>query len=338
MKQQQLEALVIAAIDRARAGNPIEDDRIEFKQEWPDPTKARQLAGFANRANGNFVIYIVGASESGTVFALDGTDPADWWATLSSKFGGVAPDLLHHINVPTGAGESVAALLFGTDRAPYVVNVEGGGSPEREVPMRDGTRTRSARRDELLRMLVPQSSVPPALLLASNFTAEWYPEHLASEGFPNRPAGAARCSLWGDALIFLEHTATSGIMLPFHEMKATLETSDRVIQLGVSLTPPRQGEAPPDFGVHTRREGVVATGPGQFQIRLSAKELVSEDRDFLEGVDNWTVRLGFGVTGAPRSVQIDGALSRDIGFVPFLSTVQVQLARWKMEPIRTAQS
>ncbi|WP_104136808.1 helix-turn-helix domain-containing protein [Cryobacterium sp. Y62] len=334
MKQQQLEALVIASIDRARAGNPIEDDRIEFKREWPDPTKARQLAGFANRANGNYVVYIVGASESGAVFALDATDPADWWAKLSSKFDGVAPDLMHHINVPTGAGESVAALLFGTDRAPYVVNAGGGGSPEREVPMRDGTRTRSARRDELLRMLVPQSSVPPALLLGSSFTAEWYPEASAREEFPNQDARPAFCSLSGTALIFLEHTAASGVMLPFHAMEASLETRDRAIPLKVRLSPQKQGESPPDFGVHARRDGVIATGPGQFPIGLSANDLGSEERDFLEGVENWTVRMKFGVIGAPRSVQVDGALSRDREFVPFQGAMQVQLARWKLSPIR----
>lgn len=334
MKQQQLETLVVATIERARAGNPIEDDRIEFKREWPDPTKARQLAGFANRANGNYVIYIVGASESGITFALDATDPADWWATLSSKFDGVSPDLIHHINVPTGARESVTALLFGTDRAPYVVNVEGGGSPEREVPMRDGTRTRSARRDELLRMLVPQASVPPALLLGCTFIAQWNPERLPSEAYPQQDTRPAWCSLSGIVRIFLEHTGASGVMLPIHDMEASLNTKDRAIPLSFSLSGQRHSQTPPDFGVHTRSDGVVATGPGQFQIGVSAKALGSEERDFLEGVETWTVRMKFGVTGASRPVQIDGALSRDRDFEPFQGSEQIQLAQWKLLPIR----
>ncbi|MBG6053636.1 hypothetical protein IWX81_000026 [Salinibacterium sp. CAN_S4] len=334
MKQQQLEALVIATIDRARTGNPIEDDRIEFKREWPEPTKARQLAGFANRANGNYVIYLVGASESGEIFALDGTDTADWWASLSSKFDGVPPDLMHHINVPIGSRESVVALLFGTDRAPYVVTVDGGGSAEREVPMRDGTRTRSARRDELLRLLVPQASVPPALLLACRFTAQWNPERLVRESYPQESARPAWCSLYGVANVFLEHTARSGVMLPFHDMEASLETKHRSIPLSITLATNRPQDTPPNFGVHSRRDGVVATGPGQFQIRFNSRKLDSEEREFLEGIENWTVRMKFGVTGASRSVQIDEGLPRNRTFVDNTGASNIDVARWEIPTTR----
>jgi hypothetical protein len=318
MRQQQLESLVLSVIDRARTGQPIEDDRFEFKQEWPDPSRARQLAGLANRANGDYVIYILGADESGTIFALDAVDPADWWAQVSSKFDGVAPELVNHLNVPIGENESVTALHFATDRAPYVIKVGSGGSPEREVPIRDGTRTRSARRDELLRMLGPQAVVPSAVLLDSGLDANW---HLGQRG------GEGTCYLSGSASIFLEHTANSGVMLPMHDMGGTLETSDRVIPISISLWLGQKGEVPPSFGVDVRHDGVVATGPGLFDCRFSAG-FDAKERDFLKGVDEWKLRLKFGVTGSTKMVQVEGLLVRAENYTPFIGEVQVQLARW----------
>jgi hypothetical protein len=298
MRQQQLEVLVIDAIDRARSGNPIEDDRIEFKQAWPEPSKARQLAGTVNRANGNDVIYIVGANEAGDLFALGSTDVADWWAQHSSRFDGVAPDLQNHINIPIDDGGSVTALQFGTDRAPYVVKADKGGSPEREVPIRDGTRTRSATRAELLRMLLPQAAVPPALLLEGRVNSEMY------LGDDDR-----NCYMSGSVSVFLEHTAREGVMLPWHDMTATIEAKGRVFPLSVGLSPAKEGQVAPAFGVHVRRDGAFVTGPGSILLQLQNTFSTAEE-NFLRGVQDWILRLSLGVTGSPRNIQIDGLLSR----------------------------
>ena len=63
MTPQQLEALVLTAIDCVRSGGQIEDDRIEVKRDWPGISKARQLAGAANRARGDALIYLIGLDE-----------------------------------------------------------------------------------------------------------------------------------------------------------------------------------------------------------------------------------------------------------------------------------
>jgi hypothetical protein len=300
MRQQQLEGLVLAAIDRARAGNPTEDDRIEFKREWPDVGKVRQLAGAVNRANGSYVVYIVGTDERGVIFPLGSTDVADWWAQFSSKFDGVPPDLVNHINVPIDGANSVTALEFGTERAPYVVKVDKGGSPEREVPIREGTRTRSATRTELLRMLRPQASVPPALPLTGMVKADFYTD---DEG------GGDRCVIFGTATVFLEHTSPSAIMLPSHDIAVTIEADGRVFPLPGQLVPSKAGQVPPAFGVHVQRDGVFATGPGSFVIRFE-QQFDQSERTFLLAVQSWEMRLRFGVTGAQRATQVEVRLSR----------------------------
>ena len=47
------------------------------------------------------------------------------------------------------------ALLFETDRAPFVVRYPSDGQGSHEVPWRDGTGVRTARRSDLLSILVP---------------------------------------------------------------------------------------------------------------------------------------------------------------------------------------
>lgn len=293
MRQKQLEHVVFEAIRQARAKSPIEDDRIEFKRGWPKDDKARQLAGAANRANGNDLIYIIGADEDGVVFKLDSTDAADWWKQFERRFDAIPPDLENHINVVIDDGESVIALQFRTERAPYVVKCQGGGSPELEVPIRDGTRTRSATRTELLRMLLPQASVPPALLLSGDIKASGY------------SGGIGACVVEGSASVFLEHTAPSGSMLPYHEMTGTLEAEGHSLPLSIVLIPARETEMPLAFGVHARDDGVFVTGPGSFRFRFESR-LDYSQQSFLRGVTEWQIRLRFGVVGSPRATEVEG--------------------------------
>lgn len=63
------------------------------------------------------------------------------------------------------------ALLFETDRAPYTVYVPGpdGNPTDRlEVPYRVAAGTRSARREDLLRILVPKAAQPSLEILKCN--------------------------------------------------------------------------------------------------------------------------------------------------------------------------
>src|SRR5690606_41755239 len=56
-------------------------------------------------------------------------------------------------------GQPIVALLFDTSSFPYVVTKgDGPGAFEWEVPMREGTRTRSARRSEIVRLFTPEAA------------------------------------------------------------------------------------------------------------------------------------------------------------------------------------
>jgi len=150
----QLEGLVSRAIRLARSGGGKEDDRVEFKREWPTPDRSRQLAAAANKAAGELLFWVIGYDEgSGEVVKLDHTDPANWWPQMQKRFSQKSPVLARHTVVYLDDDESVVALVFTTDEVPYVVKI----GDYLEVPTREGSRTRSARRNELIDMVAPNA-------------------------------------------------------------------------------------------------------------------------------------------------------------------------------------
>jgi hypothetical protein len=162
MTSQELEIWARNIVDAALSGQPIEDSSIELKSEWLEPEKAaRRLAAHANAAGGSPILWIVGVDESSrTLTDPAPTERANWIAGIGSFFDGHPPTLVRDVNMIIQE-KSVVALHFETEHgAPYVVkHVTGGSYPERVVPWREGTRTRAARRHELLRILVPKRSL-----------------------------------------------------------------------------------------------------------------------------------------------------------------------------------
>ena len=166
MKLRQLEAWVLSVVDRALAGHPNEDDRVELKAMWPaDASRAaRRIAAHANAARGDAVLWIIGVDEKrARVLGAAPEDFAGWMGRVREQFAGLAPDV-QHLAVPTSHG-TVVALLFGTDRPPYVVTNPVYGKPDggpvtHEVPWREHTAVRTARREDLLRILVPLQRLP----------------------------------------------------------------------------------------------------------------------------------------------------------------------------------
>jgi hypothetical protein len=124
-----VEAAVVNAVEAVLSGGSVEDDRIECKSELMRPDRVRQLAGAANAALGEDLIWVVGIDEKAKILTPlenQSVDVADWWAQVEAAFdGAIAPDLMH-LWVPVTGGR-VLALHFTTDRAPYVVKSPGGG-------------------------------------------------------------------------------------------------------------------------------------------------------------------------------------------------------------------
>jgi hypothetical protein len=161
MKRSDIEYWALKAIERARAGGQDEDSFVEFKQAWIEPTAlARQLAGHANSARTEPILWIFGVSKTGEVLGVEGTDLAKFGDVLRSRFDGPAPrpiDIALEVD-----GKQVVAIQFDTDQPPYVIkhDKESRRSVEREVPWRVLTGTQSATHNDLLKVLVPISKKP----------------------------------------------------------------------------------------------------------------------------------------------------------------------------------
>lgn len=162
---EQLEQIVKAA----KNGQPVEDSYVELKAELPKDTEkaARQIAGHANAAAADNILWVIGLSENGTVFGASKTELANWYPSVRRRFDGPAPRLARIANISFGR-KTVLALMFNTRDFPYVVN---GGDGKREVPWRDGNAVRSAYRNELMELLSRHMQLPKMEALNCEVTA-----------------------------------------------------------------------------------------------------------------------------------------------------------------------
>ncbi len=177
MVNADLEARVQGILDRVEKGKPLEDSRDECKTTWPnwpagDEKMARQLAGHANAARGDPILWLFGVDEKGKrVPGVSSTEFSNWYAGLKKHFEEAwAPDPIVNINVPW-KGIIVVAVLFETNRGPYVVKNPQPGQIQFEVPWREGNSTQTARRRDLLRLLVPLQKMPELELISASLDA-----------------------------------------------------------------------------------------------------------------------------------------------------------------------
>ncbi len=155
-ERQRLELAVSEIVDRVvRQRLRVEDDLVECKSVWPEPSDgATQLAGLANRAGGADVMWIVGLNENRheVVPFDDSADFSQWLAQVASWFdGGVFPGAMC-TRLVTEWGP-VVAMKFRTAERPFVI---GKSATDRWVPFRAGTAIRRASRMDLLHILVPR--------------------------------------------------------------------------------------------------------------------------------------------------------------------------------------
>jgi hypothetical protein len=171
MQASELEYWILQIVKRVERSEAIEDFRIEAKGVWPDDyaKAARQLAGHCNAAHGEPVLWIIGLDEQKGVKGAEQVAFQNWWPQVRAQYDQLAPSLLRDQIVHVG-DKTVVALLFDTERAPFVVkNPQYGqaaaGPIAREVPWREATSVRSARREDLLCLLVPLVRLPQAEVL-----------------------------------------------------------------------------------------------------------------------------------------------------------------------------
>lgn len=157
LTHQEVEVWTREIVEAVVANQRIEDSSVELKSTWPEPRKAAdRLAAHANAARGTPILWLIGVDEKNR--KLTNADPvelANWYKSVESFFDGFAPRLPIDANVRIDSS-TVLALYFETQQgSPFVVKSPQGGYPEFIVPWREGTALRAARRDDLLKILVP---------------------------------------------------------------------------------------------------------------------------------------------------------------------------------------
>ena len=169
MKLNEIESWALRVLERVEKHSPIEDSLVELKVEWVEPSKAaRRIAGHANAARGESILWLIGVDEKKGVIGANHQELSNWFSAVQSHFDGITPELLT-VNV-SYKEKTIAALCFDTTRAPFVVKNpafgKATGEPvEWEVPWREGTKTRSASRNDLVLLLSPLSKLPKIEIL-----------------------------------------------------------------------------------------------------------------------------------------------------------------------------
>jgi hypothetical protein len=92
MNKTQIEAWALSIIDRVRADQPIEDSRVELKSEWIEAVKAaRRIAGHANAARGEPILWLIGVDEEKGVVGAKQEELANWYSAVQNQFDELAP-------------------------------------------------------------------------------------------------------------------------------------------------------------------------------------------------------------------------------------------------------
>jgi hypothetical protein len=316
MREVEIEAWTLRVLDGARAGGPGRDDRVELLSQWGDPhSLARSLAGLANASRGEPALWLVGVDQTGTVYGADEADFPDWWRAMSAQFDGLAPDV-HHVVVPY-QGSTVVAIQIDTTRGPFVVkNPEFGRAGQlisHEVPWRDGTALRSARREDLLRLLVARSRLPAVEFGTAELRATDRMGQAAGRA-AGRAAVAGEHERYEWSLrigVYLENV-TAPLFIPDHRCRCELHAvpvGGWAEELKLEGHPPRHTQRP-SWGAtgsdlaSTAERGVgqlIVTGPGPISFHGTGVSGVAPLSDL-------DCCLSFGVVDADALAVVDFTL------------------------------
>lgn len=224
MKPIEIEVWALRVLEAAQRGAFTEDSLVELKAQWPEPMKAaRQIAGHANAARGAPILWIVGVDEHKGAIGADYNELSSWISKVEAEFEGISPPFTS-LNVPFG-GVVVVAICFATDRAPFLVrnptfNSRDGGPVSLEVPWRDGTRTRTAKRADLIQLLAPLRIAPTFDVLGGT---------LHAGGRALDKEGRTRRAMQAQFEFYVAPTDQQVVVFPFHKLRAFVAFPDGAI-------------------------------------------------------------------------------------------------------------
>nr|MDQ3373215.1 hypothetical protein [Acidobacteriota bacterium] len=88
MRISDIENWALTIVDSVKAKQPVEDTRVELKAKYPDDVKkaARRIAGHANAARGEHILWLIGVDEgAGTIPGASLTDLASWYSGVKAE-------------------------------------------------------------------------------------------------------------------------------------------------------------------------------------------------------------------------------------------------------------
>jgi hypothetical protein len=233
LKKQEIEFRVLDIIERLEKGQPIEDDMVELKTEWPaDHFKAaRRIAAHANSARGEPIMWLIGIDEKNGVVGADFEELSIWYAKIKSKFDqGLAPNLIS-LAVPYN-GKTVVALVFETERSPFVIRIPATWGPvTNEVPWREANSTRSARRSDLIKILYPIQKQPSIEILDGSIELQ--------KAITGMGQGAYQWNL--NMMLYFITYSSETMVFPFHRCEVLWRPQGRPDEKAFSnlrITPP----------------------------------------------------------------------------------------------------
>jgi hypothetical protein len=329
MTKTQIEMRAIEIIDRAIAKHHVEDSHAELKSQWPEVSPvskaretARQIAGQANAARGEPILWLIGVDErAGKVFGADPLELSNWFAAIKAQFDGVAPNLTD-VNVPYDKGQTVVALHFETDRSPFVVKnpvhgATGGGPVELEVPWREGRSTRSASRLDLFRLLMPVQRLPVLEVLGCELSL------FLNQTSPSPPIG----HIWSLQVNYFGTPPTNcQVVIPSHNCELDINfegqtfpsLQDQFIGFGTQV--------PPSASLIQASDAhVILNGPGRFHMTMTRHTMFAR-------FQSWEVKAKVEITFRP--VNSDRSIKQEMLLRPRPLQNDPRVACWIMEQIR----
>lgn len=320
MKPFQIENWTLNILERLKSGQPFEDSRVELKATWPEASKAaRRIAGHANAAHGEPILWLIGVDEKRGVVGSLNTEFADWYSKVQSQFDGIAPRVID-INIPVG-GNTIVALLFETDRAPFVVKnptygTERGEVVQLEVPWRENTSVRSATRSDLIKLLSPLQKLPDFEVINCLFTVK----QIQNQEDP------ARKWFWSLQLtLYVVPKTENRIVIPFHRCETSceiLKTKNRIFFQTLTISPPghyslSDGFQSRSLTIASTNSEVIIEGPGMIKLNTCEKTLpiVGEITDSVQVIINLLP------ADTDRSIQISTILTPS-------TPTENELGRW----------
>mgnify|MGYP001078326649 CR=1 FL=1 len=291
MRRNDIENWALDIIERVLSQQPVEDSRVELKSEWPnEPHKAaRRIAGHANAARGEPILWLIGLDEKDArVTGANYTEISNWKQSIEACFNELAPTLTH-LNVPYES-KTVVALLWETDRRPFLVKNPEGGPISLEVPWRDAASTRTATRMDLLRLLYPVSKIPSFEIIKG---------YLKISTGEQDGMGGIFCRGGFSLDVYIVPGNTERVVIPYHKCEAKVKfiSSELSFNLGniwfqssYEYIPIPFSSKPSHTIICTGTEAVI-NGPGMATITTSNPSISSENKDQVHGDINVMITI-----------------------------------------------